>query len=89
MSLRTLLVTAAFAAALFFPRAVHAGADDYAFEPVQSEVDKGDGVTISVRLIEKATNKTCSRCGDHSNTHRHGASQYADNACAHRFSAGR
>jgi YtkA-like len=57
MSLRTLLVTAAFAAALFFPGVVHAGADDYAFEPVQSEVDKGDGVTISVRLIEKATNK--------------------------------
>jgi len=34
-----------------------AGAVDYVFEPVKSEVKKGDGVVVSVRLKHKATGK--------------------------------
>ena len=57
MSYRTILVAAAFTAALALPGFGRAGADDYAFEPVQAEVSKGDGVTVAVRLVEKAANK--------------------------------
>jgi YtkA-like len=57
MSLRMILFIAAFAAVLGPPGLGHAGADDYAFEPVQSEVKKGDGVTVAVRLVEKATKR--------------------------------
>jgi hypothetical protein len=39
---------------------VLAGANDYAFEPVKSEVKKGNGVTVAVRLIHKPTGKTIS-----------------------------
>jgi hypothetical protein len=35
-----------------------AGAADYAFEPVSAEVEKGDSVTITVRLIHKPTGKS-------------------------------
>src|SRR5438046_2466884 len=34
-----------------------AGANDYVFEPVKSEVKKGDDVVVSVRLKHKATGK--------------------------------
>lgn len=34
-----------------------AGSDDYAFQPVQAEVKKGNAVTVAVRLVQKATNK--------------------------------
>ena len=37
--------------------AAYAGANDYAFEPVQSQVQKGEGVTVAVRLIEKSSKK--------------------------------
>jgi hypothetical protein len=57
MPYRTFLIAAAFAAALGLPGLGHAGEDDYAFEPVQAEVSKGDGVTVAVRLMEKATKK--------------------------------
>ena len=57
MPYRTILIASAFAAALGLPGLGHAGADDYAFEPVQAEVSKGDGVTVAVRLMEKATKK--------------------------------
>lgn len=57
MPYRTILIAAAFAAALGLPGLGHAGADDYVFEPVHPEVNKGDGVTVAVRLIEKATKK--------------------------------
>jgi YtkA-like len=57
MPYRTILIAAAFTAALGFPSLGHAGADDYVFEPVHAEVSKGDGVTVAVRLIEKATKK--------------------------------
>jgi hypothetical protein len=45
------------AAALAQPGRLCAGADDYEFEPLQSEVRKGDGVTVGLRLLEKATKK--------------------------------
>ncbi len=34
-----------------------AGANDYAFEPVNAEMKMGDGVTVAVRLTNKATGK--------------------------------
>jgi hypothetical protein len=37
--------------------AAYAGANDYAFEPVQADIKKGDGVVISVRLKHKASGK--------------------------------
>jgi YtkA-like len=37
--------------------AAFAGASDYAFEPVKTEIKKGDDVIVSVRLKHKATGK--------------------------------
>ena len=37
--------------------AAFAAADDYAFEPVKAEVQKGDDVVVSVRLKHKTTGK--------------------------------
>src|SRR6516164_4237523 len=37
--------------------AAHAGAGDYAFEPVNPEMKKGDDVTLAVRLTNKQTGK--------------------------------
>jgi hypothetical protein len=37
-----------------------AGANDYAFEPVNTEVKKGDGVTVAVHLVHKPTGKPVS-----------------------------
>src|SRR5262245_30746934 len=34
-----------------------AGPNDYAFEPVTAEVKKGDGATVSVRLVHKPSGK--------------------------------
>jgi hypothetical protein len=34
-----------------------AGANDYAFEPVRTEVKKGDSVTVAVRLVHKPSGK--------------------------------
>ena len=55
MSLRTMLWAACLAALLVSN--VFAAADDYAFEAVQAEIEKGDGVTVAVRLVERATNR--------------------------------
>src|SRR6516225_10748055 len=40
--------------------AAQAGAGDYAFEPVNAEMKKGDDVTVAVRLINKTTGKPVS-----------------------------
>lgn len=49
---------AALAAALIaFAPAAHAGAGDYAFEPLQPEMKKGDDVTVAIRLTNKTTGK--------------------------------
>jgi hypothetical protein len=51
------LILAAGIAVLVATSTVLAGANDYAFEPVKSEVKKGNGVTVTVRLIHKPTGK--------------------------------
>jgi YtkA-like len=53
--------TAAVAATLSLAAsAAMAGAGDYAFEPVNPEMKKGDDVTLSVRLTNKQTGKPVS-----------------------------
>lgn len=50
--------TAALAATLSFAAsAAMAGAGDYAFEPVNAQMKKGDDVTLSVRLTNRQTGK--------------------------------
>ena len=50
--------TAAFAATLSLAAsAAMAGAGDYAFEPVNPQMKKGDDVPVSVRLTNKQTGK--------------------------------
>ena len=50
--------TAAVAATLSLAAsAAMAGAGDYAFEPVNPEMKKGDDVTLAVRLVNKKTGK--------------------------------
>ena len=50
--------TAALAATLSLAAsAAMAGAGDYAFEPVNPQMKKGDDVTVSVRLTNKQTGK--------------------------------
>src|SRR5262249_52894886 len=44
-------------AAVSLSTAAFAGANDYVFEPVKTEVKKGDDVIVSVRLKHKATGK--------------------------------
>jgi len=51
-------LAAAFAAALSLTGgAAFAAAGDYAFEPVASEMKKGDDVTVAIRLVHKPTGK--------------------------------
>ncbi len=51
-------LAAALVAAMSLPSgAVLAAASDYAFEPVATELKKGDDVTVAVRLIHKPTGK--------------------------------
>lgn len=45
------------AAALSLGGGAFAGANDYAFEPVKSELKKGADVTVAVRLVHKPTGK--------------------------------
>ena len=52
---RVVLIAIALATGCAMPAI--AGAADYAFEPVKLEVQKGDDVTIGVRLVQKSTNK--------------------------------
>ena len=58
MSLRTMLWAACLATVLASD--VYAAADDYAFEAVQPEIEKGDDVTVAVRLVERATKRPVS-----------------------------
>jgi YtkA-like len=52
---------AALAATLSLAASVAmAGAGDYAFEPVNPEMKKGDGVTLAVRLTNRQTGKPVS-----------------------------
>jgi len=54
------LAGAVLAAALSLTGTAFAGANDYAFEPVKAEVKKGNGVTLTVRLVHKPTGKPVS-----------------------------
>ena len=54
------LAGAVLAAAVSLTSTAFAGANDYAFEPVKAEVKKGDGVTLTVRLVHKPTGKPVS-----------------------------
>ena len=51
------LASAIVAFGLTLGSAAFAGSKDYAFEPVQAEVKKGDDVTVAVRLVHKPTGK--------------------------------
>ena len=51
------LAGAALAVAASLAGNAFAGANDYAFEPVKTELKKGDDVVVSVRLKHKATGK--------------------------------
>jgi hypothetical protein len=47
----------AVVAALSFTAPALAGANDYAFEPVQAEIKKGDDVVVALRLKHKQSGK--------------------------------
>ena len=57
MTLNRLLSGIAILLATSLSVAAFAGANDYAFEPVNAQVKKGDGVIVSVRLKHKHTGK--------------------------------
>ena len=57
---RKIITGAAVAAALSLASAAFAGANDYSFEPVNTEVKKGNGMTVTVRLVNKKTGKPVS-----------------------------
>jgi hypothetical protein len=59
MNFRLLLAGAALAVAAT-PAVAFANAQDYAFVPVQTELAKGDDVTVAVRLMHEATGKPVS-----------------------------
>ena len=54
------LAGAVLAAAVSLTSIAFAGANDYAFEPVKAELKKGNGVTLTVRLVHKPTGKPVS-----------------------------
>jgi YtkA-like protein len=57
MILRSTLAAAAVVAAMNLTGAAFASADDYAFEPVKSEIKSSNVATIAVRLLHKPTGK--------------------------------
>jgi hypothetical protein len=57
MTRKIVLAGVAMAAALSVNVATFAGANDYTFEPVKTEIGKGHDVIVSVRLKHKATSK--------------------------------
>jgi hypothetical protein len=54
---RKFILGAAFAVAMSQSITAVAGANDYVFEPVNTQVKKGDDVVLSVRLKHKPTGK--------------------------------
>jgi len=54
------LTGAVLAVAVSLTSTAFAGANEYAFEPVKAEVKKGNGVTLTVRLVHKPTGKPVS-----------------------------
>jgi len=54
------LAATVFAAVMNLSNAALAGANDYLFEPVKAELQKGSGVVVTVRLVYKPTGKPVS-----------------------------
>ena len=54
------LAATVFAAVMSLSNAALAGANDYLFEPVKAELQKGSGVVVTVRLVHKPTGKPVS-----------------------------
>lgn len=57
MTRKLILAAAAFAVAQNLNSAAFAGANDYVFEPVKTEVKKADDAIVAVRLVHKPTGK--------------------------------
>jgi hypothetical protein len=57
MILRSTLAAAAVVAAMNLTGTAFAGADDYVFEPVKSEIKSSNVATVAVRLLHKPTGK--------------------------------
>lgn len=57
MNSKILFGAAVVMAATIINVPAHAGAKDYAFEPVQAELKKGDDVAFAVRLVHKPSGK--------------------------------
>ena len=57
MILRPTVAAAAVVAAMTLSGTAFAGADDYVFEPVQSEIKSSNVATVAVRLLHKPTGK--------------------------------
>ena len=57
MTRKLILAGAAIAVAMGLTGTAFAGANDYAFEPVATEVNRGE-VTVAVRLVHKPTGKS-------------------------------
>ena len=57
MNRKLLGAGAAFAVAVRLNGPAFAAADDYAFEPVNAEIKKGDAAVVAVRLKHKASGK--------------------------------
>ena len=57
MILKSALAVATVVAAMNLTGTAFAGADDYVFEPVQSEIKSSNVATVAVRLLHKPTGK--------------------------------
>src|SRR3982075_415440 len=57
MILRSTLAAAAIMAAMNLTGTAFAGADDYVFEPVKSEIKSSNVATVAVRLLHKPSGK--------------------------------
>lgn len=60
MHLKSILAGAVVALGMSLTSAAFAGAGDYAFEPVNADVKKGDDAIVAVRLVHKPTGKPVS-----------------------------
>src|SRR5258705_14022396 len=57
MPWKSVLSVGAILAAMSFTGTAFAGADDYVFEPVKSEIKSSNVATVAVRLLHKPTGK--------------------------------
>jgi hypothetical protein len=57
MILKSALAAAAVVAAMYLTGTAFAGADDYVFEPVKSEIKSSNVAIVAVRLLHKPTGK--------------------------------